>query len=129
MLPAVKYKLVLALKNFFQILIDSLDGIVLDDQQRDIESSVVSLEKDHLTSTGNDVIVDELCSTFELNATLRNLVMCARKSLSTSDARDVVHVMKTVIDAHMSTCLYTAEKVAIGLVKYEASVAGKPAVS
>jgi hypothetical protein len=92
--------------------------------------STASKEKtDHQSSAGNDVIIDELCSTFELNATLRNLVTCARKSLTTNEARDVIHVMQTVIDAHMSTCLYTAEKVAIGLVKYEASVADKPAVS
>jgi len=96
--------------------------------QKDIASPAI-ITVDDATTPDNDVIVDELLSVFELSTSLRDQVMCACRSLSSDEAKDVIVIMRTVIDAHMSTCLYTADKVAIGLIKYEASVASKPTVS
>ena len=79
----------------------------------------------------SELIVEELLqTTVELSASLRERVTRACQTISTGgDAHDVIRVMRSAIDAHLSTCLYTADKVAIGIIKYEADIASKPQVS
>ena len=100
----------------------------LHEMQNGSKAPVISI--DDVITPDSDVIIDDLLSAFELSTSLRDQVTCACRTLSSDDARDVILVIvRSVIDAHMSTCLYTADKVAIGFIKYEAGIAGKPTVS
>ena len=113
----------------------NIDGILviyrcdatLHEVQNGSKSPIISI--DDVITHDSGIIVDDLLSAFELSTSLRDQVTCACRTLSSDDAGDVILVMRSVIDAHMSTCLYTADKVAIGLIKYEASIASKPTVS
>ena len=80
----------------------------------------------------SELTVEELLqTTVELSGTLRERVTRACQTLPSGgdDAHYVIGVMRCAIDAHLSTCLYTADKVAIGIIKYEAGAANKPQVS
>ena len=82
-------------------------------------------------SQHSDITVDlDLFSTLpELSKTLRELSMAAREPPTRNTADLIEHTIQAVVDAHVSTCLYTTDKVATGLREYELKLSTKPPVT
>jgi len=64
-----------------------------------------------------------------LGATLQELAVAAREPPTANMAQLIEHAIQVVVDAHVSTCPYTSDKVAAGLREYELMLSTKPPVS
>jgi len=73
--------------------------------------------------------IDMFSAPRELSRTLQELSIAARESPTGSTADLIEHTIQAVVDAHVTTCLYTSDKVAAGQREYELMLSTKPLVS